>query len=210
MTFAWNEGKRQEQRTPRFFLFLHSCFTKQGKNNSIYKLQLHSLLSMSSMLSVNGMNSSHNQWSMGYASFHSHVTTRTRDLPMTQASFQHSRYTRSLNLFYSWSLHIVTLKVAVLSFIQEPRLPGVFFVLVMHRESNTLLLSLGMLTRKVYSIVYSLSYSVIIVGWSYWMGVMADTRHWYQARKPCMASWVRAIYSPQSKHCPLTRLSIIQ
>ena len=56
------------------------------------------------MHSTNGENTSHDPRSMGIASFESHATTSTSDLPMTWASFQHSRYVRSLHLFYSSNL----------------------------------------------------------------------------------------------------------
>ncbi|KAI7874525.1 hypothetical protein K492DRAFT_40828 [Lichtheimia hyalospora FSU 10163] len=46
---------------------------------------------MPSMNSDNGVNRLHDPWSMGYASFRSHGTASTRDLPMTRDSFQHRR-----------------------------------------------------------------------------------------------------------------------
>ena len=99
-----HEIRRQEQRAPLSPLVFH-----RGKINSIYKLQLHSLLSMLSMHHV----SSHNPWSIGNASFESQGTTSTRDQPMARASFQYSRYVQLFHLFYSAHLHLVTLKVRV-------------------------------------------------------------------------------------------------
>ena len=168
---------------------------------------------MSSLHSVNGVNRSHNPCPMGDASFKSHVTTSTRDLPMIELHSNTADMFNRYTCFIVWHCDMESLRIGgCFSFIQKPRIvlrilcprcsPGVQRILT--------LLPLGMLTRKTYGIVDLLSYSVFIVGWAYWMGVMADTRHWYQARKPCMASWVRVIYSPQSKHCPLTSLSIIQ
>ena len=78
---------------------------------------------MPSIHSVNGVNSSHDQWSMRNASFESHGTS-TRDLLMTRASFH------TEGMFNRWTclipqFVIVTLKlhlqVAVLASIQEAR-----------------------------------------------------------------------------------------
>ena len=121
-------GDRNSERAPLFPLVFH-----KGKINSIYKLQLHSLLLMPSMYSV----SSHDPWSMGNASFESHVTTSSRNLPKTRASFQHSRYVQSFHLFYSAHLHLVTLKVRVgcCSLVySRVKSPYVSFVLVVHKE----------------------------------------------------------------------------
>ena len=78
-------GRNKKKFAP--LLPLSPFVFNKGKINFSYKLQLHSLLSMPSMHSVNGVNRSHDPWSMGGATFESHVTASARDLPMTRPSF---------------------------------------------------------------------------------------------------------------------------
>ncbi|KAI7875418.1 hypothetical protein K492DRAFT_199179 [Lichtheimia hyalospora FSU 10163] len=86
------------------------------------------------MDSVNGLSRSHNKWSMDDASFESHVTTSSRVLPMTRASFQcsrmlFSRYTRTKD-DHTYSLSSLCIR-------REPNTSLHCYIWVEHLEGDT-------------------------------------------------------------------------
>ena len=165
MCIKWNKATGTVKSAPRSPLVFH-----KGKINSSYKLQLHSLLSMPSMQSV----SSHDPWSMGNASFESHATTSSRDLPMTRASFHTAGTLNRRTCFILQVCHCDTIGSFAGCSCRLYRSQGasyVFFALVVHKERDqqvfTLLL-FGYVDNKSKWLACSLSHMMFIVEYPCW------------------------------------------